>query len=81
MDLSTKFIITGLIFNTVASLIVLYPYINIKRNVNDDYILSMDKPGNYIQKKHIKDRCLGITGFSLFTIGFIFQIIGILLTK
>jgi hypothetical protein len=37
------------------------------------------KTGDYTQKKHLKDRKLGIAGFSLFTLGFIAQIIGIIL--
>ena len=69
----------GLALNTIASVIVLYPQINTKKNVDDDYILNMDKKGNYTQKKHLKDKKIGIAGFSLFALGFIIQIIGVLL--
>lgn len=69
----------GLAFNTIASVIVLYPLLNTKKNVDDDYILSMDKKGNYTQKKHLKDRNVGILGFSLFALGFILQIFGLLI--
>ncbi|MFA5158535.1 MAG: hypothetical protein WC451_05135 [Patescibacteria group bacterium] len=37
------------------------------------------KTGDYTQKKHLKDRKLGIAGFSLFALGFITQIMGIIL--
>jgi len=76
MDCSQIFIITGLGINTLASLIMLFPYLKITKNVDDDYILNMDKNGNYTQKKHKKDQRLGFFGFMLFVIGFIFQIIG-----
>lgn len=80
MTNSIVFIIFGLLTNTVASLVMLYPYLNVSRNVDDDYIVSMDmKTGDYTQKKHLKDRKLGIIGFSLFAFGFILQIIGIIL--
>ncbi len=80
MFLSTKLIIIGLTFNLLASIILLWPYLNIKRNVDDDFIVTADeKTRNYTQRKHLKNRKLGIIGFSLFAIGFIFQIIGILI--
>ncbi len=70
----------GLIFNTTASVIMLYSYLRITRNVDDDFITKMDKDGNYTQKKHIKDRKIGILGFAFYGIGFVFQVIGILIT-
>jgi len=80
MAISIVFIIFGLLVNTVASLVMLYPYLNISRNVDDDYIIKMNmKTGDYTQKKHLKDRRLGIIGFSLFAVGFILQIFGIVL--
>lgn len=80
MFLSTKLIIIGLTFNLLASIILLWPYLNIKRNIDDDLVVTADKKtGNYFQRKHLKNRKLGIIGFSLFAIGFIFQIIGILI--
>jgi len=80
MSLSTILILIGLLFNTVASLIMLYPYLNVRRNVDDDFIMDMDKKtGDYTQKKHLRDRKLGVAGFTLFALGFIFQIIGIIL--
>jgi len=80
MSLSTILILIGLLFNTVASLIMLYPYLNVRRNVDDDFIMNMDKKtGDYTQKKHLRDRKLGVAGFTLFALGFIFQIIGIIL--
>jgi len=48
MNLPTIIILIGLLFNTLASLVMLYPYISIKRNVDDDFILNMDKEtGDY----------------------------------
>lgn len=80
MSFAILFIVSGLISNTCASLIMLYPYLNISRNVDDDYIVKMDqKTGNYTQKKHLKDRKLGLIGFSLFALGFVLQIIGVIL--
>lgn len=80
MSLAILFIVLGLIMNTCASLVMLYPYLNISRNVDDDYIVKMDqKTGDYTQKKHLKDRTLGLLGFSLFALGFFLQIIGVIL--
>lgn len=69
----------GLIFSTTASIIMLYSYLRITRNVNDDFITKMDKDGNYAQKKHVKDRKIGILSFTFYGVGFIFQVIGILI--
>ena len=79
MNIGKLLTLIGLALNTIASVIVLYPQINTKKNVDDDYILNMDKKGNYTQKKHLKDKRIGIAGFSLFALGFIIQIIGVLL--
>ena len=68
----------GLSFNSVASIIMLYSFLKITRNVDDDYIINMDKNGNYTQKKHVKNRKFGIIGFSLYVVGFILQFISIL---
>ena len=76
MDLS-NLVIVGLAINTAASVIIIFPMLNTKKNIDDDYILNEDDKGNYTQKKHLKDRKLGILGFSLFVVGFIFQIIGL----
>lgn len=69
-------IIIGLAINILASIIMLFPYLDVTKNVNDDFILGMDKEGNYTQIKHMNDRRLGIFGFSLFILGFILQVIG-----
>ena len=75
MSCSTTFIIFGLFVNTVASLLMLYPYLNISRKVDDDYIVKMNmKTGDFTQKKHLKDRKLGVLGFTLFAVGFVLQI-------
>ena len=81
MNYSIILILIGLSFNASASLIMLYPYLNTKRNIDNDFIVHADKKtGNYTQKKHIKDRRLGIIGFTFFAVGFIFQIIGVVLS-
>ncbi len=79
MNISKFLTLTGLALNTIASVIVLYPLLNTKKNVDDDYILNMDRKGNYTQKKHLKDKRIGVLGFSLFALGFMLQIIGILI--
>jgi len=77
MTSSNILILIGLLFNTLASLVMLYPYLNTRRNVEEDFILKMDKDGNYTQKKHKQGQKLGMVGLILFIIGFMFQIIGI----
>lgn len=80
MTPSDIFILIGLSFNTTASFIMLCPYLSIKKNVEDDFIVDMDKgTGDYTQRKHLKDRKLGMSGFILFVMGFILQIVGIIL--
>jgi len=80
MNFPIILILVGLSFNTLASLIVLYPYLSIKKDIDGDFIIDANKQtGKYTQKKHIKDRRLGVLGFALFAIGFILQIIGIIL--
>lgn len=72
MNSSIILILIGLSFHASASLVMLYPHLSIRRNVDDDFIVNMDKKtGDYTQKKHIKDRKLGMVGFILFAIGFI----------
>jgi hypothetical protein len=70
----------GLVFNTMASIILLSSYLIITKNVSDDFVTKMDGEGNYTQRKHIKNRKIGILGFALYSVGFIFQAIGILVT-
>lgn len=80
MSIPTSLILLGLTFNTLGSLVMLCPYLNIKRDVEDDFIVKMDsKTGEHTRKKHLKGRKLGILGFSLFSIGFVLQIIGVYL--
>lgn len=78
MNCSQVLLIIGLVLNTLASAVLIYPYLNVVKSVEDDFILGMDKEGNYTQKKHLKDRQLGLIGFSLLITGFIFQIIGMI---
>ncbi|KKU86878.1 hypothetical protein A3B85_02365 [Candidatus Nomurabacteria bacterium RIFCSPHIGHO2_02_FULL_37_13] len=80
MNLSSIPILIGLLLNTFASLIMLYPHLRGYGNIDDDYITDMDHEGNYIQKKHVKDKKLGIVGFVLFAVGFAFQTIGVVVS-
>lgn len=79
MDVSMGLIILGLLFLVAASVVLLIPRLIAKRNVDDDFILDMDKKGNYTQKKDIKDRCLVKISITLSIIGLICQIAGIIL--
>ena len=77
MEDSKLFIIIGLIFNTLASVILIFPYLNNKKNIDDDYIISMDKDGKYTQKKHLKEKCTNILGLTFLLIGFILQLVAV----
>jgi len=79
MDVSVGLIILGLLFLVAASLVLMIPRLITKRNVDDDFILDMDKKGNYTQIKDVKDRCLVKISITLSIIGLIFQIAGIIL--
>lgn len=80
MTPSIILILIGLSFNTLASLMMLYPFLSVRRNVDDDFIVNMDKEtGDYTQKKHLKGRKLGMAGFALFAVGFAFQIVGVII--
>ena len=78
MNLSSVLILIGLSLNTMASLIMLYPYLNTRKNVDDDFIVDMNmNTGDYTQKKHLEDKKLGKIGYILFALGFLLQIWGI----
>jgi hypothetical protein len=48
MTLFNILTLIGLLLNIAASLIMLYPYLNIKKNTNGDFIASMNKEtGDY----------------------------------
>jgi len=70
------FTLSGLILNTIAALVAIYPLINTRKHVDDDLIVNMDKSGHFTQRKHLFEKKLGITCLSLLAVGFIFQIIG-----
>jgi hypothetical protein len=76
MTIGNKIIIIGLFFNTLASIVALYPFMQTIRKVEDDLITHMDKSGRYTQRKHLKDRRLGMCSLILLAIGFVLQIIG-----
>lgn len=82
MDCSAIFNIIGLVINTVASFMLLASYLKVTKNLDDDYVIDHDpKNGTYTQKKHLRDRSLGLIAFTLYTIGFILQLIAILINK
>jgi len=77
MDCSKLLTIFGLLFNTIATVILIFPYFNIKKNLDDDYIISMGKDGKYTQKKHLKERQTNLWGLIFLAIGFILQLIAV----
>ncbi len=71
--------IIGLGLNTIASIIVIWPYLQ-KHNIDDDFIVESNRrTGDFKQKKHVMEKRFAMWGFSLFAIGFVLQIIGIAL--
>ncbi len=74
MDYSKLLTIFGLIFNTIAAVILIFPYLNVKKNLDDDFIVSMDKDGKHTQKKHLKERRVNMWGLTFLAIGFILQL-------
>jgi len=76
--ISRFFSISGLALNTLASLVLIWPYLRQEHLVGDDFIIRMDKKGKFLQKKHIKERKLNIFGLSLLTFGFISQLVSVL---
>lgn len=77
MSTSNILSLIGLIINTIASFILLISYLNITKNINDDFIIKMDEKGNYTQIRHLKDKMIGLLSFSLYSIGFILQLLSI----
>lgn len=79
MECSRLLSIIGLIFNTVASVVLMWPYIVGKHFVDDDLIKDMDmKTGKYHQKKHLAERNNNLWGLGFMGFGFVFQILGLL---
>lgn len=74
MDCSIIFTLAGLIFGVLASLVLIIPNLNIKKDLNDDYIVAMDKEGKYTQRKHLKEKNLNILGLVFLAIGFLLQL-------
>ncbi|MEI8337910.1 MAG: hypothetical protein WCF92_02040 [bacterium] len=71
---------TGLVLNTIAAGILIIPNIRKTRNIDDDFIVSMDKKtGDYTQKKHLRERRLNVFGLILLALGFLLQLLGILI--
>lgn len=79
MDCSKTLSIIGLIFNIVASIVLMWAYVFPKHFVDEDYIKEMGKKtGRFIQNKHIAERRNNLIGFLFFSIGFLFQLLGII---
>jgi hypothetical protein len=78
MDISKILIISGLVLNTVASIIILIPHLTSKKYISDRRILKSNiETGESTQVRDVKWQRLGISGSAFFAAGFIFQIIGI----
>lgn len=74
------FMVLGLIANILGSLILVWPYIFPKHYADDDLILKMNmKTGEHIQKKHLKERKINFYGFLFLGIGFLLQLIAVLI--
>lgn len=77
MDCLKLLTIFGLLFNTIAAVILIFPYLNIKKNLDDDFIVSMDKDGKHTQKKHLRERRVNIWGLTFLIVGFILQLVAV----
>lgn len=70
----------GLVSNVLGSLILIWSYIFPKHYVDDDLVVDMDmKTGKYHQKKHLKEQKINFFGFVFLAIGFLFQLIALLI--
>lgn len=70
----------GLVLNTIAAIILIIPNLNATRNLKDDLIVSGDQDtGDYTQIKHLKEQCTNKIGLILLALGFILQLLGIIL--
>jgi len=78
--MSNVLIITGLSLNVFASVILLIPNLRFEKFLEDERVVPTDqKKKEYFQIKDIKNLKLGVAGFVFFIIGFILQIVGILI--
>lgn len=72
---SKFFSLIGLLFNTLASAILMIPFLSVKRKLDDDLIISGDSTKQeYTQKKHLKERETNLLGLAFLMLGFVFQI-------
>src|SRR3989344_733104 len=71
--------ILGLISSMMGSIILVFQNLKKTRNVDDDFIVFMNKKtGDYTQKKHIRERWINIIGLILLALGFFFQLLSLL---
>jgi len=78
MSCSRILTVIGLIFNTLAALILIIPSLSLTRNIEDDHIQSMDGKGNYTQNKHIREQQINFAGLLFLSLGFVLQLLAIL---
>ena len=81
MNCSKFLTIVGLVFGVVASGILIFPNLNVKKNIKNDYITSIDRDGKYTQRKHLKERNINLWGLILLAIGFVLQLLPFLFSK
>ena len=71
--------ILGLISSMMGSIILVFQNLKKTRNVDDDFIVYMDKKtGDYTQKKHLREQKINIIGLVLLALGFFFQLLSLL---
>ncbi len=80
MQCSEILTILGLIFNTLGALILIVPSLRLTRNIEEEHIQNMDAKGNYTQNKHIREQQINFVGLVLLSLGFILQLLAILLS-
>ena len=71
--------ILGLVLNTIAAVVLIIPNLNPTKKLSDDLVVSGKPGGNeYTQVKHRKESRINKVGLILLALGFIFQIIAML---
>lgn len=79
MNCSLILTIGGLTLDVIGAAILILPNLRRTRNINDDYITSMDKAtGDYTQRKHILEQKLNLIGLVFLVIGFLLQLLGVI---
>ena len=72
----------GLLLSFIGTIILIIPNTFSTRNINDDFIISMDREtGNYTQVKHVREKVINKIWLSLLASGFLLQLIDIVKRK